>query len=133
LIKRSKIFYVYALMAFERGDYDMTLFMCEQSVQLRIKAVLLRLLGYIPKGHRVRELLMMLSKTLESLGREDIAREISDLISLYRDDLRLLEEAYTGSRYLSRIYDKDDAEKAIKIVDKIFSLVEKVERIVFSK
>jgi len=36
-------------MAFERGDYDMTLFMCEQSVQLRIKAVLLRLLGYIPK------------------------------------------------------------------------------------
>jgi len=76
---------------------------------------------------------MMLNKTLESLGREDLVREISDLISLYRDDLRLLEEAHTGSRYLLRIYDKDDAEKAIKIVDKIFSLVEKVERIVFSK
>ena len=46
LVKRSKSFYNYALEALSRGDFDLALFLLEQAAQLRVKALLLRLLGF---------------------------------------------------------------------------------------
>jgi len=43
LYKRGRVFYDYALIAFERGDYDITVFMCEQAAQLSLK-------GYSPQN-----------------------------------------------------------------------------------
>lgn len=51
LIKRGKAFYSYALEAIDRGDYDLVLFFLEQAAQLRLKALLLRLLGFAPKEY----------------------------------------------------------------------------------
>jgi HEPN domain-containing protein len=50
LVKRSKSFYNYALEALGRGDFDLALFLLDQAAQLRIKALLLRLLGLPLKG-----------------------------------------------------------------------------------
>jgi HEPN domain-containing protein len=61
LQRRSRAFYDYASTALERGDHDVVVFMCEQAAQLRLKALLLRMLGFMPRSHRVRELLGMLS------------------------------------------------------------------------
>ena len=69
LYKRGRMFYDYALIAFERGDYDISVFMCEQAAQLSLKAILLRILGFIVRGHGIRELLGSLSKALESFGK----------------------------------------------------------------
>jgi HEPN domain-containing protein len=50
LRRRCRAFYSYALMVFERGDYDTAMFMCEQAVQFCLKAVLLRILGFVPRA-----------------------------------------------------------------------------------
>jgi HEPN domain-containing protein len=132
LVRRSKSFYSYALEALSRGDFDLALFLLEQATQLRVKALLLRLLGFIPKEHRIRELLGILAKYLESLNREELARLVQQFVDVWRSELRVVEEAYTGSRYLLRIYDKSDVEKALKVVEELFKVVEAVESSVFS-
>jgi HEPN domain-containing protein len=132
LVKRSKSFYNYALEALSRGDFDLALFLLEQAAQLRVKALLLRLLGFTPRGHRIRELLGALAKYLESLNREELAKLVSEFIDVWRSELRVVEEAYTGSRYLLRIYDKSDVEKALKAVEELFKVIEAVENSVFS-
>lgn len=48
-----------------------------------------------------------------------------------RTMFRLLEEAYTGSRYLPRTYERIDAEEALRIVKEVFDLLDKVEAKVF--
>jgi HEPN domain-containing protein len=53
--KPSRKFYEYALRALE--SYDMVMFMCEQAAQLRLKALLLRILGFTPRSHQLREFL----------------------------------------------------------------------------
>jgi HEPN domain-containing protein len=132
LVRRSKSFYSYALEAFSRGDFDLALFLLEQAAQLRVKALLLRLLGFIPKEHRIRELLGILAKYLESLNRGELARLVSQFVDVWRNELRIVEEAYTSSRYLLKTYDKGDVEKALKVVEELFKIVEAVESNVFS-
>jgi HEPN domain-containing protein len=132
LRRRSMRFYDYARIAFDNGDYDMTVFMCEQATQLYMKSLLLRLLGFTPRGHRIRELLGVLLKALDRLGRVELSQEVAKFSDVNRDALRLLEEAYTGSRYLSGVYGREDALRALKVVEELFKLLEVVERSVFS-
>jgi len=68
LKKRSSLFYEYAREALSRGHYDMAMFHAEQALQLRLKALALRILGYIPRIHSVRELLVV-AKSLDAVGR----------------------------------------------------------------
>jgi HEPN domain-containing protein len=131
LQRRSRAFYDYASTALERGDYDVVVFMCEQAAQLRLKALLLRILGFTPRSHRVRELLGMLSKSLESINKAELSREVTRFTEENKDDLRLLEEAYTRSRYLAIAYEREDALRSLKVVEKLFKLVEDVEGNVF--
>ena len=131
LYKRGRMFYDYAIVAFERGDYDMTVFMCEQAAQLSLKAILLRILGFIPRVHGIRELLGSLSKALEGLGKAELSLDISRFVEGNREDLRSLEEAYTSSRYIARVYEREDALRSLKVVEKLFKLIEKVEGDVF--
>jgi HEPN domain-containing protein len=66
------------------------------------------------------------------LNREELARLVQQFVDVWRSELRVVEEAYTGSRYLLRIYDKSDVEKALKVVEELFKVVEAVESSVFS-
>jgi HEPN domain-containing protein len=131
LQRRSRAFYDYASTALERGDYDVVVFMCEQAAQLRLKALLLRMVGFVPRSHKVRELLGMLSKSLESISKAELSREVTRFAEENKDDLRLLEEAYARSRYLATAYEREDALRSLKMVEKLFKLVEDVEGNVF--
>jgi HEPN domain-containing protein len=46
LRRRSARFHDYARIAFDKGDYDMIVSMCEQAAQLYTKSLLLRMLGF---------------------------------------------------------------------------------------
>jgi HEPN domain-containing protein len=131
LQRRSRAFYDYASTALERGDYDVVAFMCEQAARLRLKALLLRMLGFMPRSHRVGELLGMLSKSLEDISKAELSREVARFTEDDKDDLRLLEEAYTRSRYLATTYEREDALRSLRVVEKLFKLVEDVEDDVF--
>jgi HEPN domain-containing protein len=132
LKRRCKAFYEYSQLAFERGDYDTTLFMCEQAAQLCLKSILLRLLGFTLRGHGLRELLGALSKALKELNKGELSQRVSLFAERRREALRLLEDAYVGCRYLARTYEREDAERALDVVRELIEPVEGVERDVFS-
>ncbi len=131
LRKRSTAFYRQARKAFEGGDYDVAVFLCEQAAQIRLKALLLRLLGFTPRGHGIREILGLLSRVLEKLDKAELARRVTGFSEVRRNLLRLLEEAYTGSRYLPRAYGSEEAAEALEVAAELFKLVEEVEKDVF--
>jgi len=123
----------YAHKATKEGEYDIACFFAEQAVQLGLKALTLRVLGYIPRVHRIRELLGIIIKTLVNLGRSDLANNVEELVKSKRDSFKLLEDAYTGSRYLMRTYDIDDAKGCIKIAKKILKVVDEIEEEIFQR
>ncbi len=131
LRRRSRAYYEYSREAFERGDFDIAIFMAEQAAQLCVKAVILRVLGYIPRTHRIRELLAVLVEALSSLGKSFLASRIRGFVEENRDALKLLEDAYTGSRYLYRVYEREEAEKSLKATGELLNLLEAIENEVF--
>ncbi len=132
LRRRSKAYYEYSRGAFERGDYDIAIFMIEQALQLYIKSMILRILGYTPRTHMIRELLAALAKALSSLNKNLLASRIKDFVEENRDALKLIEEAYTGSRYLYKVYEREDVEKLLSIAEKLINLLEDVEHELFA-
>ncbi len=131
LRRRSAGFWSHAREALQRGEYDLACFFAEQALQLRLKALLLRMLGVLPRTHGLRELLGILSGALEEHGRRDLAREVSGLARDLRSQLRILEEAYVGSRYLAREYASEDASESVDLVGRVCRLIDRVEEEVF--
>ncbi|MEM0225858.1 MAG: HEPN domain-containing protein [Thermofilaceae archaeon] len=132
LRRRSLLFRDYAAEALQRGHYDLAAFYAEQALQLRLKSLLLRILGYVPRIHSVRELLGLLYRALRELGREESASALSRFSEDRREALRALDEAYTASRCLPKVYEAADAEKLLAAVGEAFELPDSVERGVFS-
>jgi len=132
LKKRSGLFYEYAREALSRGHYDMAMFHAEQALQLRLKALALRILGYIPRIHSVRELLGIVAKSLDAVGRGDLAAELKEFAERNRGALRLLEEAYTSTRYSPKTYDEAEASNALGAVEEALKTLDKIERHVFT-
>jgi HEPN domain-containing protein len=64
--------------------------MVEQAAQLRVKSVILRILGYTPRTHRVRELLAVLAEALSSLNKSSLASRIKGFVEENREALRLI-------------------------------------------
>ncbi len=74
----------------------------------------------------------ILVKYLESLGRSELVQRISEFIAVWRDSLKILEDAYTEARYMPKRFDRVDAEKALNVVEELFRVVEAVESSVFT-
>ncbi len=69
LIERSRRFYETAIMQMDKGFYDLAAFSLEQSLQLYLKASLLKLGMDYPRTHSVRRLLELIH---EVTGREEV-------------------------------------------------------------
>ncbi len=95
LRERSKRFYDTALLQIEKGYYDLAAFSLEQSLQLFLKAQLLKAGADYPRTHSVRVLLEMLS---ELLGNP----RLKDLLGSYSLELAALEDVYITARYVAR-------------------------------
>ena len=114
-LNRAKNFLDGAKERFQKGDWDLTCFMAEQSVQLLMKAVILEKGGEVPKTHSIRNLFGLLYH---------ITKE--EKLKYDRKALIFLESAYLNSRYFSFTYEKEDAEEALKIVSEVKKIVEHV-------
>ncbi len=119
LLRRSRQFFETAEMQLERGFYDLAAFSLEQSLQLFLKAALLKLGLEYPRTHSVRRLLELLH---EVTGRE----EIRDVIREYILELGLLEDAYIASRYVVRDYARDEVLKLKKAAEEVMNAVRRV-------
>lgn len=82
LIERSRRFYETALMQINKGFYDLAAFSLEHSLQLFLKAYLLKIGLEYPRTHSVRRLLELIH---EVTGRE----EIKEILSRFSVELGL--------------------------------------------
>ena len=114
-LNRANNFLDGAKERFQKGDWDLTCFMAEQSVQILMKAVILEKGGAIPKTHSIRQLFGLLYH---------ITKE--EKLKYDRKALIFLESAYLNSRYFNFSYEKEDAEEALKIVAEVKKIVEDV-------
>ena len=114
-LKRAKNFLDGAKERFQKGDWDLTCFMAEQSVQLLIKAIILEKGGDFPKTHAIRKLFGLLYHITKD-----------ERFKYDRKSLIFIESAYFNARYFSFTYEREDAEEILKIAEDIKKLVENV-------
>jgi len=100
------------------GNYDIAAFMVDQAVQLYLKSEILEFTGEIPRLHAVRQLLRILG--VES-GQEG---KVNVFIKEKRGILARLEDAYIGSRYVAREYEREEAEELIEFAREVIEFVE---------
>ncbi|MBC7090487.1 MAG: HEPN domain-containing protein [Nitrososphaeria archaeon] len=99
-------------------DYDIAAFMAEQAVQLYLKSVILELGGEFPRTHAIRQLFNALKPLL---NKSDI---IDQFVNRNRSLLIRLEDAYIGSRYISRDYERIEAEELVSFAEEVIDFVE---------
>jgi len=119
LIKRSRRFYETALIQIDKGFYDLAAFSLEQSLQLFLKAVLLKMGLEYPRTHSVRRLLELV---YEISKEKEVEKLIRDLVL----ELALLEDAYITSRYIPREYGREEVLRLKKAVDEVMEVVGKI-------
>ena len=120
---RAETFLRHAEEALKREEFDFSCFSAEQAAQLYLKSLALEFLGEVPRTHSVRELLSLLMGTVSEV--EDSIRE---LVRENRQALRILDESYVASRYLTLTYDREDAEMAVDLAKKVIRLCVRVQR-----
>jgi len=119
LMRRSRRFYDTAIMQMNRGFYDIAVFSLEQSLQLFLKASLLKLGVDFPRTHSVRRLLEL----IHEVTNED---RVEDVLHRFSVELGALEDAYITSRYVPRDYTCEEAERLRKVVEEVMKVVGEV-------
>jgi len=116
LLERSRRFLETAELQLDRGFYDLAVFSLEQSLQLYLKAYLLKLGLEFPKTRSVRRLLELIYKVTSS-------EEIRNALMNYAVELGSLEDAYITSRYVAREYCEEEARKLLQTVRGVMDIV----------
>jgi len=113
LFERAKKFLKEAEDDIKKGFFDLAAFHLEQSLQLLLKAILAKKVGYFSKTH-----------SLEILKEEikKVEPKIFRLLEKNKIILANLERAYIGARYLPFEYSKEEVEEMLKFVKKVFKI-----------
>ncbi|MCS7369571.1 MAG: HEPN domain-containing protein [archaeon GBS-70-058] len=91
MVARAKHFLNVSEYDVSAGRYDIALFHLEQSVQLALKAYLLKVFGDFPKIHSLKDLI--------DLSENNCLKKLAEDLWYIID---ILEDAYIGARYLIR-------------------------------
>ena len=118
LNERSKKFLKEAEDDIKKGFWDLAAFHLEQALQLKLKFLLAKRIGYFSKTHLLSELLKEIKKVFPSLSK---------FLLKEKEKVEELELAYTGARYLPIKYSKEDVKELLEFVKKAFREVEKHE------
>ena len=114
----------------EAADKDLAIFFIEQSLQIYVKAVYYEIFGEKIRGHSLRTTLGTLARSLEKQDFKEASEKINLFINSHREDLVLLEEAYTESRYGELSYTEKDVERSLKMAGELIKILREVEEIV---
>ncbi|CAB50261.1 HEPN domain-containing protein [Pyrococcus abyssi] len=118
LFHRSKDYMSLANVAFKEGKFDVAIFLAGQSLQLYLKATLVKYADLRLRTHSIRELLINIGKVFE------MEEKVVEFIRSNRLLLRELEDAYIDARYEPRKYSREDAEELIEFANKVMAFVE---------
>ena len=108
------------------GEYDVALVLAEQAAQLGIKVAYARLPGRAPRGHELRRLIAYLASVLEEAGRREEANRLRGFVAANREELVLLEDAYTQGHYGVTGYTRGEAEKGVSVAAQLLALLEEL-------
>jgi len=103
-------------MQISRGFYDLAAFSLEQSLQLFLKACLLKLGADYPRTRSVRRL-------LELVAGLSGAEAVRELLRRFSVELGALEDAYISSRYVAREYTEEEVERLRGVVEEVMRVV----------
>ncbi|MEM2259601.1 MAG: HEPN domain-containing protein [Candidatus Methanomethylicaceae archaeon] len=110
--ERAEAFLKNVQILFEEGIYDLAAFNIEQYCQLILKYKLLIKTGTYPRTYSIIRLIKELSKIDVRANKL-----LQDIIMITK-----IEDAYIGSRYLSRRYEKEEVETMLKYAKEIFEV-----------
>jgi len=112
-----------AELSLEEDMYRWAAFHAEQAVQLGVKAALAFLTGEYPRVHELSKLLGVLA---DVTGDE----RVRELTGDFRDELKMLSDAYTAARYRAEFpYDsREDAERFIETAERVLSALRELLR-----
>lgn len=116
LFERSRRFYETAKMQIERGFYDLAVFSLEQSLQLYLRASLLKLGVEFPRTHSVKRLLELLYGVTGD-------KRVQEMLQRYGLELGVLVDAYITSRYVAREYTYDEVMRVKQVIEEVMGLV----------
>lgn len=88
---------------------------------LHLKAALLEVSGETPRTHRLRDLLAALSRLAPNMGGA-----LSEFTRENREGISLLEQYHLSSRYLPYPCDREDAQNAVDVAQKLIDIVGEV-------
>ena len=129
MVRRARVFLSVAQELLERNEYDLAVFNAEQAVQLRLKALLYRLWGIIPRSYSIRWLLGLLRDSLLRAGLGEAAEKVDEFVRSNRSLLAALEDAYTLTRYGHLEYDYELASRLLALSENLWRLLEEVEKL----
>jgi HEPN domain-containing protein len=110
---RAEAFLRNAERLYAEGEYDLAAFGVEQYCQLMLKYKLLLKTGAYLRTRSLIRLVRELAKAAEGAGRL-----LEDVVMLTK-----IEDAYIGSRYLPRRYEREEVEAMLRYVSEKFKPV----------
>ncbi|MEM0482009.1 MAG: HEPN domain-containing protein [Nitrososphaerota archaeon] len=119
LRERAYAFLRNATRLFGEGEYDLAAFSIEQFFQLTLKYKLLIKTGIYPRTHSIIRLLRELNKLAPEKNLEKFID--AEVILLTK-----VEDAYIGSRYLPRRYERREVEELLRFAERFEELVRDV-------
>lgn len=113
LRERAEAFLKNAERLFEEGVYDLAAFNIEQYCQLMLKYKLLVKTGTYPRTHSILRLARELSRINHRAGEL-----LNDIVIVTK-----IEDAYIGSRYLPRRYERGEVEAMLRYAKEVFGVI----------
>ena len=111
MIEKSRRFLINAERNLEEGFIDIGAFSANQSLELYLKAILLKESGDYPHTHDIKNLL----RNLLDLSNENVRKKIELILKEKSLVLSLIQDAYLTSRYFSTSYSSDDLKEMISV------------------
>ena len=112
MIDRSERFLKSAEWNLNEGFIDISAFSVNQSLELLIKALLLRKLGDFPHTHDIKTLLRTLVETVDS----DNSKKISRFLAEKSLEINVIQDAYITSRYFFTSISMEDLKNLVNVV-----------------
>ncbi len=114
-IEKSKRYFEDAIINYGKEYYDLSMFSLHQSLELFLKALLIKNAGDFPHGHSIKNLLETLSET----ENDECKTKIQNYMKKYGLELSILTDGYITSRYFESSYDDNNIQKLINVVKEI--------------